>query len=297
MGESGTSKAMFPTGFLWGTATAAHQVEGNNVYNDVWLMEHLRPTIYTQPSGDACDHYHRHQEDIALLAKLGFTMYRFSIEWARIEPEEGQFSLAVLDHYRRMLEACHEHGLAPMVTFHHFTSPRWLIAQGGWEAPETPEKFARYCARATEHLGDLIDAACTINEANIGALFAATRETVQRHPAESGNAGRAVPTDLHERFMIAAAHAFGVPRERFAPFQFAPSAVARDTVLAAHHRAVDAVKAGRGDFPVGVTLAVQDVHATPSGEARAAWLNRAVNDVFLESIRGDDFVGVQAYSR
>jgi beta-glucosidase len=297
MGGSGALEAMFPKGFLWGAATAAHQVEGNNVYNDVWLMEHLRATIYTQPSGDACDHYHRYHEDIALLAELGFTMYRFSIEWARIEPEEGQFSLAVLDHYRRMLAACHEHGLAPMVTFHHFTSPRWLIAQGGWEAPETPEKFARYCARATEHLGDLIDLACTINEANIGALFAATRQAVQSRPAELGSAGGAISPERHERFMIAAAEAFGVARERFVPFQFAPSDVARDTVLAAHHRAVDAIKAGRGDLPVGVTLALQDFHATSGGEALAARLNRAVNDVFLESIRDDDFVGVQVYSR
>lgn len=290
-------ETMFPKGFLWGTATAAHQVEGNNVYNDVWLMEHLPATIYTQPAGDACDHYHRYGEDIALLAELGFTMYRFSIEWARIEPEEGQFSLAVLDHYRRMLETCHEHGLAPMVTFHHFTSPRWLIAQGGWEAPETPEKFACYCARATEHLGDLIDMACTINEANTGALFAATRETVQRRSPEPGKAGGAFSGERHEQFMLAAAEAFGVTRERFAPFQFAPSDAARDTVLAAHHRAADAIKAARGDLPVGVTLALQDFHATSGGEALAARLNRAVNDVFLESIRGDDFVGAQVYSR
>jgi len=129
----------FPNGFLWGTATAAHQVEGNNVNSDHWLMEHVPGTIYAEPSGDACDHYHRYPEDIALLAELGFNMYRFSIEWARIEPEEGEFSKASLEHYRRMLATCHEHGLTPMVTFHHFTSPRWLIAAGGWEDKDTPE--------------------------------------------------------------------------------------------------------------------------------------------------------------
>jgi beta-glucosidase len=78
--------------------------------------------MFSEPSGDAVDHYHRYREDIALIAALGFTSYRFSIEWARIEPEEGLFSQAELDHYRRMLEACHEHGLTPVVTFHHFTS-------------------------------------------------------------------------------------------------------------------------------------------------------------------------------
>jgi len=113
----------FPKGFLWGTATAAHQVEGNNVNSDVWLLEHMPETIFAEPSGDACDHYHRYPEDIALLAELGFNLYRFSLEWARIEPEEGEFSRAILEHYRRMLAACHAHGLTPMVTFHHFTSP------------------------------------------------------------------------------------------------------------------------------------------------------------------------------
>ena len=133
----------FPAGFLWGTATAAHQVEGNTVNSDNWLMEHMPGTIFTEPSGDACDHYHRYPDDIALLAELGFNLYRFSIEWARVEPEDGEFSVAELDHYRRMLATCHEHHITPLVTFHHFTSPRWIAAQGGWEAETTPAKFAR----------------------------------------------------------------------------------------------------------------------------------------------------------
>jgi beta-glucosidase len=121
----------FPRGFLWGTATAAHQVEGNNVYNDNWLLEHVPGTIYAEPSGDACDHYHRYAEDIDLLAELGFNMYRFSIEWARIEPEEGEFSRASLEHCRRMLATCHEHGLTPMeAESDHFVA-RSCYAEGG----------------------------------------------------------------------------------------------------------------------------------------------------------------------
>jgi beta-glucosidase len=127
----------FPEGFLWGAATAAHQVEGGNTNCDSWLLEHVNGTIYSEPSGDACDHYHRYRSDIALLASLGFNAYRFSIEWARIEPEYGEFSLSQLDHYRRMLAVCHEHGIKPIVTFHHFTSPRWVAARGGWESPVT----------------------------------------------------------------------------------------------------------------------------------------------------------------
>src|SRR5512133_2138818 len=161
----------FPKGFLWGTATAAYQVEGNNINSGFWLAEHVPGSMFSEPSGDACDHYHRYTDDIALLADLGFNMYRFSVEWARIEPEEGEFSQAELEHYRRMLIACHEHGLLPMVTFHHFTSPRWLISAGGWENPATADRFARYCERTARCLGDLIGAACTINEGNMGVFL------------------------------------------------------------------------------------------------------------------------------
>jgi len=93
----------FPAGFLWGTATAAHQVEGNNVNSDFWLLEHTPGAPFVEPSGDACDQYHRYGDDIAMLSDLGFNAYRFSIEWARIEPEPGHFSLSALDHYRRVL--------------------------------------------------------------------------------------------------------------------------------------------------------------------------------------------------
>lgn len=161
----------FPNGFLWGVAGAAHQVEGNNVNSDTWLLEHTPGSPFVEPSGDACDHYHRYPSDIALIASLGFNTYRFSIEWARIEPEQGEFSYAALEHYRRMLAACHEHGLTPIVTYHHFTSPRWVAARGGWEVMANAELFARFCEQATAHLGDLIGAACTINQPNIGLLL------------------------------------------------------------------------------------------------------------------------------
>ena len=87
-----TQEFKFPENFLWGSATSGHQVEGNNINNDFWVLEHLPNTPFSEPSGDACDHYHRYPEDIALLAGLGFNAYRFSIEWARIEPEEGELS-------------------------------------------------------------------------------------------------------------------------------------------------------------------------------------------------------------
>lgn len=275
----------FPNGFLWGTATAAHQVEGNNVYCDNWLFEHVPGTIYAEPSGDACDHYHRYPEDIALLAELGFNTYRFSIEWARIEPEEGEFSQASLEHYRRMLATCHAHGLTPIVTFHHFTSPRWLIAAGGWEDKDTPDRFARYCERATRYLGDLIGGACTVNEPNIALLLTKSGIIPPSDPL------RPAP------WQQAAARALGITPDRLSPFISAGSDQAVETILTAHHRAVAAIKSGPGDFPVGMTLALQDIQAGPGGEALAAQMQRAINDVYLENLRGDDFVGVQTYSR
>ena len=167
---SDKSKA-FPDKFLWGCATAGHQVEGNNTSSDLWLMEHLPESIFKEPSGDACDHYHLYPQDISMLADLGFNTYRFSLEWARIEPEEGFFSHAELEHYRRMLAACHEHHLTPLLTYSHFSIPRWFAFKGGWENPAAPDLYARFCEKATRHLGDLVGYASTFNEPDIPQLL------------------------------------------------------------------------------------------------------------------------------
>ena len=95
----------FTKGFLVGAATAAHQVEGNNIHSDYWVQEQLPHSSFTEPSGIACDHYNRYEEDIRLLADAGLNSYRFSIEWARIEPEEGQFDTTEVEHYRKSLPA------------------------------------------------------------------------------------------------------------------------------------------------------------------------------------------------
>jgi beta-glucosidase len=275
----------FPPGFLWGTATAAHQVEGNNVNSDFWVVEHLPNTIFAEPSGDAIDHYHRYPQDIALLADLGFNSYRFSIEWARVEPEDGIFSGAILDHYKRMLETCHTHGLKPVVTLHHFTSPRWLAAQGGWLVPETAAKFARYCARVTRHCGDLMEAACTINEVNVPTmvkLFWLSDQGVG-----GGMADMLAPM----------AQAFGVTLDRLGPFMFAATDQGRDVIIDAHRQAVAAMKAERGELPVGLTIAMQDMQAVEGGESARDAARMELQDVFLEVAVDDDFVGVQTYSR
>jgi len=271
----------FPKDFLWGTATAAHQVEGNNINTESWVLEHLPETIYAEPSGDACDHYHCYPEDIALLAELGFNAYRFSLDWARIEPEEGEFSNAALEHYRRMLATCHENGIQPVVTFHHFTTPRWLMPYGGWIDEKTPDRFARYCEKAVNHIGDLIGVACTVNEPNIPVLLS-----------------KLLPFNIQQTpFWKNAAQTFGVMPERLGLWQFTASPEARNVILSAHKKALEVIKAGPGNFPVGLTMAMVDVQAAEGGKEKAAEFQFEMNDVFLEQLEGDDFIGVQTYSR
>ncbi|MFJ6157577.1 glycoside hydrolase family 1 protein [Pseudarthrobacter sp. NPDC092184] len=281
-----TTASPFPQDFLWGVASAGHQVEGNNVNSDTWFLEHLPGSMFSEPSGDAVDHYHRYREDIALIASLGFTSYRFSVEWARIEPEEGLFSTAELDHYRRMLKACHEHGLVPVVTFHHFTSPRWLLALGGWEGSRTAGLFARYCDRVMEHLGDLIGVACTLNEPNLPWLL------------ESFGIGGVAPENRGSvPVWAAAADRLGVDASTIAPFQFSSTEAGFDVKVAAHRAATAAIKARRPDLPVGWTLANSDIQSIEGGQELADQVRRDVNERFLEASRGDDFVGIQTYGR
>jgi beta-glucosidase len=269
-----------PKGFLWGTAISAHQSEGGNVNSDAWLCENVSPTVYAEPSLDACDSFHRYEEDIAIAADLGFNCHRFGIEWSRIEPEEGKFSLAALDHYRRVLEACHARGLKPMVTFSHFTAPRWFAARGGFERADGADLFARFAERATVHFGDLISYATTFNEANIQRLVALLR---------SSGRGEAISAML-----AAAGKASG--SDHFSALLFAPVDVSEPVLLDAHAKATAAMKAGPGDFPVGLTLTMQDVQGVGEGHQAEALIEMLYGP-WLEAARHADFIGVQTYSR
>ena len=162
----------FPEGFSWGTATAAHQIEGGNTNNDWWRFEHTPGTMASTSSGDATDSYHRWEQDADIIAALGFDNYRFSIEWSRIEPADGEFSQAALDHYARVCEGLRERGIDPVVTFHHFTTPIWMADKGGWQNPEIADRFATYVEKAATRLNGLMTKACTINEPNIYATHA-----------------------------------------------------------------------------------------------------------------------------
>ncbi len=253
----------FPEGFVWGVAAASHQIEGGNWNNDWWEFEHRPDTQCVEPSGDCTNSFHLYADDVALVREHGFAAYRFSIEWSRIEPEDGEFSIAALDYYRRVLAECHEQGVQPVVTFHHFSNPRWVAASGGWESPQIVDRFTRYCERTVEHLGDLISIGCTINEPNILALMG---YVVGVFPP-----GR--PGDLGAYSKV------------------------NDNLARAHRSAYEVIKGGRGDFPLGLCVAMGDWWSTEGAQdtlARSRYLHEGQ---FLEAARGDDFVGVQAYSR
>lgn len=252
----------FPEGFVWGAATAAHQVEGQNLNSDWWEFEHAKSTPCAEPSGDACDSWHRWPEDVDLVASLGFGAYRFSVEWGRVEPEDGEWSLAALDHYRAMCARCHERALVPVVTFNHFTIPLWLSRRGGWEAPGAPEAFARFCERIVSHLGDLVGWGCTINEPNI-VSFMGYRFGIFPPAVQDGVRHQAVT----------------------------------EALCRAHRLATDALRSGPGEFPVGLTLFMADYQAVEGGEHNLERARHEMEDVFLEATAGDDFVGVQTYSR
>ena len=131
----------FSKEFLLGAATSAHQTEGNNIYSDAWAQEQMRSGGYREPSGRACDAYNRCREDIAMLAAAGLNAYRFTVEWARVEPEEGKFDSGAIEHYRDVLLTCREFGVEPIVTLHHFSSPKWLISSGGLGVRENNRIF------------------------------------------------------------------------------------------------------------------------------------------------------------
>ncbi|HEV7665086.1 MAG TPA: family 1 glycosylhydrolase [Chloroflexota bacterium] len=158
----------FPNRFLWGAATAAHQIEGHNVHSDWWAAEQAGRMPHA--SGAACDSWNRWADDVKLLETMGLNAYRLSIEWARIEPEPGRFDQPALDNYHRQLEALKQAGIEPLVTLHHFTNPQWLAERGGWTNPDVIPRLANYADRAAREFGDLVQWWVTINEPSILAL-------------------------------------------------------------------------------------------------------------------------------
>lgn len=257
-----------PPGFLWGASTSGHQTEGGNASSDWWVLENAPGSFVSEPSVDAVDSFHRWGEDMDLLAAAGFTDYRFSVEWARIEPLAGRVSRAAVAHYRAMVLGATARGLRPMVTLHHFTSPAWFTADGGWTHPDGIARFDRFADVAGEILGDDVAHVCTINEPNMLAIF--------RHSLDGSR------VDLSD----------GLPPAD-------PGLTER--LIEAHTAARATLGRNNPGAKTGWSVAMLGIEPLSPGSPQdvdAARLYAAQRETrFVEAAAGDDWFGVQAYTR
>ncbi|MDT8304330.1 MAG: family 1 glycosylhydrolase [Anaerolineae bacterium] len=276
----------FPRDFLWGTATAAHQVEGNNTNNDWWQWEQQEGTILdSSRSGLASNWWENAEQDLDAAARMGTNAHRLSLEWSRIEPEPSAFDEAALGRYREILEGLHERGMQPMVTLHHFSNPLWLVEKGDFAAEIVVDYFRRYVEHVVESLGDLVAQWVTINEPMVYLL---ARYLEGSFPAPARRGWRVLP---------------GV---------FA-------NLLRCHAAAYEAIKAHYPAAPVGVAKNMIVFEPPPQGNRLDAWWAARISSLFNERwmeamatgrlrrplgsgrIRGledsFDFVGINYYTR
>lgn len=273
----------FPPGFLWGASSAPHQNEGNNVNSDMWALEQLPETSFTERSGDALDFYHRWKEDIDLLKSLGLNSFRFGIEWARVEPAPGNFSAAELAHYRRIIDYCLTHGIEPVVTLHHFSSPLWFAQEGGWASESAVDRFGAY-VEAVCGIFDGVTWVATINEPNMFAVMHQMSTPLQ-YPDPA-----AVLVRMREAMSPvngeAGINSFSMPE---------PKEAAARTMVLAHERARSILRR-KTTVKVGWTIAIQSLVAREGYEDKLGYYENVWEDVYLEASRDDDWVGVQSYT-
>jgi beta-glucosidase len=264
----------WPEGFLWGVSTSAHQYDGNNVASDYWAIEHLDVPAFAEPSGDALNSYHLWPDDMRLAADLGFSGYRFGIEWARVEPAAGRFSGAELNRYRAMITHCRTLGLEPVVTLHHITHPAWFTRAGGWTQPDAAERFAAYAAFVAPALED-VAWVTTINEPN----YLATLGVLHRYLTVDDPA-------VHYR----------ATGDQLIPDGFVAPDDRVSAALIRAHEAARTVLKDRTPAAVGWSVAVEAFQQAPGADAASQHYSRLWHDRFLEVARDDDWVGVQTYS-
>ncbi len=262
----------FPEDFLFGSSTAAHQVEGGNDGNDWWDWELADGGSHVhEPSGIAIDQWTRYRQDFELLAGLGHRSHRMSIEWSRLEPEPGTFDDLAFEHYADVLDTLAGRGMTPFVTMYHFTLPRWFAAKGGWLADDAVDRYAAFVGEAARRLGaERLPFVCTVNEPQI-------------IPMEGYLLGEFPPghQDLGEFQRV-------------------------NRVLAdAHRAATAALHAVSPDIKAGTCLQLMSFQpADPDDDGDrelAASMHREMNEMHVDDLRagGDvgDWVGVQYYTR
>ena len=251
----------FPKNFYFGTATSSHQIEGSNINNDWWRAE--QQGRLKHQSGRACDSYNRYEEDFDLARELGTNAHRLSIEWSRIEPEEGKFNEDEMEHYKKVIRALKTRGIEPFVTLHHFTNPLWFADRGGWEYPRSPYYFARYAEYVVKNLPE-VKYWITINEP-----------------------------------MILALNSYG--ESRWPPFKksFLSFRHSAYNMAHAHKAAYKKIKAINDELKVGIAKNNSFFDAYKNrliSRLAAAFLDYLWNIKFLENIKGQqDFIGLNYY--
>ena len=181
----------FGKDFLWGSATASHQIEGGCTNNNWFAFESAvdeqgKPKIRDgQKAGLACNSWNLYKEDTRLMKELSLNSYRFSVEWSKIEPKQGEFDQSALDHYEQVVDDLLANGIEPVVTLHHFTNPLWFEQQGAFLQDDSPRVFAQFCERVVQRLGPKVKLWCTLNEPNVYAIFGYS--TAEFPPGEKDN--------------------------------------------------------------------------------------------------------------
>lgn len=297
--QAGESDFLFPKNFRWCVATAAHQIEGHNVDSDWWDWEQQPGRIKNgDRSGPACDHWNRVEEDTRLMQRLGVNTYRFSIEWAKIEPRPGHWNREAVEHYRQELKTLRRAGIAPLITLHHFTFPRWVREHGGWEWDELPKAFARFAVFALENIAPDTRHWITINEPMI--TLALGYMGGLQPPGRKGGID-----DLHKPLVnMIRAHAFAyhAMKERFEELSGKSGATLRIGV--AHHLRVfdpesswspiDSYLASRFDQAFNWAF----LETLETGQLRYSLpMSKDVDESIGEAAGTQDFLGINYYSR
>jgi beta-glucosidase len=292
----------FPARFLWGTASSSYQCEGGNINNQWYRWEQQGRILSGERCGKAANWWERAEQDFALAEQMENNAMRISLEWSRVEPEEGRWDEAVIERYRAMLMDLRRRYILPVVTLHHFTDPLWFAERGGFANKDNIRFFVRYAAYVIEHLQDLCDFWLTINEPNVYAVsgyqlgtfppgkqnliqaFHVLRNMIQAHVEAFYAIRRLQPTSqigycLHYR-LFDPAQALSLPDQAVAGFQ--------NTFF--NWAALQAAETGQFTFPANTFL-------NPIKRACGARDYHGINYYTREMVRFDRHMPAEVFGR
>ena len=251
----------FPDKFLFGTAVASYQVEGG-IYNNDWtIWENKSNSVCVEPCNEACKHYEMLNQDIELLKELGIKAFRFSIEWSRIEPTEGNYDTDAINHYVEKAKKLIANNITPIITFHHFTTPEWLYKKDSWLNPGADNYFDNYVEKLMEYLPNEIEYFNTINEPGIFAFFGYF--STNKFPPGIANETKFIQ--------------------------------ASENIMSAHKKALKTIKKYNQNAKVGMTHALQEWEDDDNNKLKE-YLKYHLEDKFLDASVDDDFIGLQTYT-